>query len=286
MSNAPRPNGAGRDTSNVGLTQPRPIRLPGLYTESFGSGPNLVMLHGWAMHGGVWRDFAVALGRTYRVTLVDLPGHGLSAATTDFSLTGIVDAVAEVTPAPAHWLGWSLSALLVLALLERRPERVRSLTLVAGSPRFVAGPAWPGIDAGALRQMAVNLNADYSGTLRRFIGLQTHGHEDARGLARTLLARLAERPSPAAEALRGGLTLLLESDLRPALRRAGACPMLSLLGSHDRLVPQSVAGVLRGETPQLETHIIQGAAHLPFLTHPGETLGLLESFLRRVPCHL
>ncbi|HNK33080.1 MAG TPA: pimeloyl-[acyl-carrier protein] methyl ester esterase, partial [Plasticicumulans sp.] len=27
-----------------------------LYCQSWGSGPDLVLLHGWGMHGGVWDD--------------------------------------------------------------------------------------------------------------------------------------------------------------------------------------------------------------------------------------
>ncbi|MBS4051006.1 MAG: pimeloyl-ACP methyl ester esterase, partial [Methylomonas sp.] len=34
------------------------------------------MLHGWAMHTGVWRDFARRLAEYYQVICVDLPGHG------------------------------------------------------------------------------------------------------------------------------------------------------------------------------------------------------------------
>ena len=50
--------------------------------ESFGAGgsPDLVLLHGWAMHSGVWRGVRDRLAEHFRLHLVDLPGHGLSPA--------------------------------------------------------------------------------------------------------------------------------------------------------------------------------------------------------------
>lgn len=47
-----------------------------LYCQSWGSGPDLVLLHGWGMHGGVWDDTVEAFIDDWRVTVIDLPGHG------------------------------------------------------------------------------------------------------------------------------------------------------------------------------------------------------------------
>src|SRR5688500_8182121 len=49
-----------------------------LYVESIGAGPDLVMLHGWAMHSGAWGGAVDRLTRHFRLHLVDLPGHGFS----------------------------------------------------------------------------------------------------------------------------------------------------------------------------------------------------------------
>ena len=49
-----------------------------LYVESEGRGAPIVLLHGWGMHGGIWDECAAALADDWRVSKVDLPGHGLS----------------------------------------------------------------------------------------------------------------------------------------------------------------------------------------------------------------
>lgn len=255
-------------------------RTPGVHVESFGAGPELVMLHGWAMHGGVWRDFAERLSSGYRISLVDLPGHGHSGPLPEYTLATIADAVLAVAPPQAHWLGWSLGALLGLGMVNRQPERIDSLTLIAGSPRFTACGDWPGVAPEQLGQVAVDLEQDYAGTLKRFIALQTYGQAHARQLARHLHARLEECPAPETGALRGGLALLQSLDLRTTL---AACevPVLAILGAHDRLVPKAVAPALQALNAGLEAHTLPMAAHLPFLTHPEDTVGLTRAFLGR-----
>ena len=46
--------------------------------ETQGAGADLVMIHGWAMHAGIFAGLARALAPNFRLHLVDLPGHGYS----------------------------------------------------------------------------------------------------------------------------------------------------------------------------------------------------------------
>ncbi len=45
-----------------------------------GEGRDLVLLHGWAMHGGIFTDLLPELKQHHRVHVIDLPGHGQSDA--------------------------------------------------------------------------------------------------------------------------------------------------------------------------------------------------------------
>ena len=85
-----------------------------VHVESVGRGRPLVLLHGWGMHSGLWSPLLPWLIESYRLHLVDLPGHGYSDALVTpppLSLRRVVEAVelamAE-TPAPLMILGWSL----------------------------------------------------------------------------------------------------------------------------------------------------------------------------------
>ena len=49
-----------------------------LHIATSGEGPPLVLIHGWAMHGGVFAPLVERMRARHTLHLVDLPGHGLS----------------------------------------------------------------------------------------------------------------------------------------------------------------------------------------------------------------
>lgn len=253
-------------------------RTRGIHIECLGNGPDLVMLHGWAMHGGLLRGLAEQLSADYRVSLIDLPGHGGSGPIDDYSLASVTDLLAQAAPPKAHWLGWSLGALLALGVADVHPERVRSLVMISGTPRFTAETDWPGVESALLQQMSINLEQDFCGTLKRFIGLQTFNQENPRALAKQIHDMLDERPMPDKVALSGGLALLRDVDARPMLARLQK-QVLAIMGAQDRLVPKLLAPRLRELSPSVEVQELPKAAHLPFLTHSGETACLIRDFL-------
>ena len=70
----------------------------GLYVESNGSGPDLVLLHGWGMNAAVWGGFATELAPHFRLHCVDLPGHGASHACAPCTLDELADRLAAALP--------------------------------------------------------------------------------------------------------------------------------------------------------------------------------------------
>ena len=54
--------------------------MSALYHEVRGSGPDLVLLHGWSLNLGVWESLARELATRFRIIAIDLPGHGDSPA--------------------------------------------------------------------------------------------------------------------------------------------------------------------------------------------------------------
>ena len=49
-----------------------------MYIESRGQGPALALIHGWAMHGGLFGPLVDRLADRYTLHLIDLPGHGFA----------------------------------------------------------------------------------------------------------------------------------------------------------------------------------------------------------------
>jgi len=254
-----------------------------LHRESMGSGPDLFLLHGWGMHGGVWERLAASLSGAYRVTVAELPGHGRSRYGIGGSLEEWADACLEAAPDRAVWIGWSLGGTLALEAALRSPQRVRALVPVSATPRFVQGPDWPhAMPAATLTRFREALEQDPAATLERFLALQVKGDEQARPLLRLLRGILADRSNPHPGALDDGLRLLQESDLRARLAQL-AVPSLWLFGERDTLVPRRWAGELPRLLPGARLLTIPGAAHLPFLSHPRQCASPLRAFLQELP---
>jgi pimeloyl-[acyl-carrier protein] methyl ester esterase len=240
-----------------------------LHTITLGDGPDVVLLHGWGMHSGVWTDVAKALSDEYRVTLMDLPGHGDSPpGSGGADLPSLCDEVAGNAPPAAIWVGWSLGGLLVQWIAARMPDRVTRLALIASSPRFVRGPDWPcAMEPGVLGAFAESLDRDPDGTLKRFLALQVHGSARAREQLRQLQALVVGRRLPDLAALRDGLALLAGEDLRGMLADI-VCPTVLLMGQRDNLVPAHAGRLMRELLPNARLQVFPDAGHAPFLSHP------------------
>lgn len=249
-----------------------------IYLEEAGSGPPLVLLHGWGLHGGVWERSARELAGRYRVIRPDLPGFGRSAPHEGvWSAPSLAGRLAAALPRGAVWIGWSLGGLLALAAApSASPAR---LVLVGSTPRFVQGEGWPhALAASVLEGFAEELERDYRATLLRFLALQARGSERAREELRGLREILFAHGEPAPAALRGGLSILRESDLRPALSKIEV-PVLVLHGERDMLVPVAAAAAMAEQLPGGRLALIPGAGHAPFLSHPDLFHGAIRSFL-------
>ncbi|MEO1767010.1 pimeloyl-ACP methyl ester esterase BioH [Thiobacter aerophilum] len=250
----------------------------GLHVERCGHGPDLVLLHGWGLHGGVWQDLAEALAPRFRLHVPDLPGHGASASITPYDLDALAAALAQVLPAGAHVCGWSLGGQVALRLAQHWPGHVARLTLIATTPCFRRRPDWPhGMDEASLAEFARNLEADYEGTLKRFLALTARAGEGARGVIARLRASLFTRGRPVPEALRAGLAILREADMRGELAQVMQ-PALVIHGSHDNVTPPAAGRWLAQHLPDGRLLEVAGAAHAPFLSHRAQVAQAVEAF--------
>lgn len=252
--------------------------MPKCYSETFGTGKPVTLVHGWAMHSGIWRGFARQLAEHHQVTCIDLPSHGRSEKLSPFNLETVVDALVNALPeTPSCWLGWSLGATVVLDIARRYPERVNALILLAGNPLFVSANDWAGVKPAVLDAFADNLTMNCQATLLRFLALQVNGLPDGKTLLKDLKAAIMQCPAPDNDSLQGGLEILKHTDLRAALAEL-ELPVSVILGGKDTLVPVAVAEHLRS-LGIAHPSIINGAGHVPFLSHPQHLLALINRFM-------
>lgn len=245
-----------------------------LYTQTQGTGPDLILIHGWAIHSGIWQSLLPELTKHFRVTVVDLPGFGQSELLeNDYNLLNIVDRIIREVPSPAYWLGWSLGGQVTLTAAIHYPERVLKAIIVTSSPKFIGNKTWPGLSWSILQQFAQNLAFDYETTFARFITSQLLHSEHLHEVKNIIQAALQQR-APSLKALMKGFKIIRETDLRPELIKI-TCPTLYIYGRSDALVPIAVAGEIAKLHPGAAIEIIKRAGHAPFLSHPEEFMTLV-----------
>ncbi|NOQ16249.1 MAG: pimeloyl-ACP methyl ester esterase BioH [Methyloprofundus sp.] len=252
-----------------------------IYQEVFGQGEPVVMLHGWAMHTGIWRSFAETLSKDRQVICMDLPGHGHSDNVSPYGMEAIVDAIHDALP-KRHCIivGWSLGGNIALRLAEKYPQRVRSLVLIGSNPHFLQAKQWLGVNAEVLKEFANNLQNNPTATLLRFMSLQLQGMANMKVVFKEIKAAMQECAPPEADVLMGGLEILRTVDLRAALHDL-VVPVQIILGDLDTLVPVVVGKQCKQLQSRLEIEIISGAGHMPFITHQQQVTRIVSDFIAR-----
>lgn len=254
--------------------------MSALHVASLGRGPNLVLLHGWGMHGGVWLDLASRLASNFRVHCVDLPGYGDSALPAFWSLQSVAECLDEYFDGPVNVCGWSLGGLIAAQWAAIAPATITHLIGIGATPCFVERPDWPeGLPAGLLDSFAQALIDNYRATLLRFLAVEMKGDVAAGEGMRQLRKYLFERPMPQTSALDAGLAVLRETDAR-LLFRSLSQPSLFIFGERDMLVRPATEGWFAKHVANAQTVVYPGLGHAPFLTAPAEIAQRITAF-----CH-
>ncbi len=242
----------------------------------------MLALHGWGMNSRVWEPVREALESRFEVSWLDLPGHGVNRDVEAGSMDALIQRVLNAMPKESHLLGWSLGGLIAQQLAQQQPASIKSLSLIASTPRFSQAGDWPNaMSQDVLAQFSSRLKQDFDGTLKRFIALQFMGIKNSKTIQRELISEILQnRPSQAALEL--GLELLRHCDFRQS---TFTMPTHWMLGGKDRLVPVAVVDDIKKLRPKDTITVIEAAGHAPFISHPQAFTEALFEFIKKQDCH-
>jgi 2-succinyl-6-hydroxy-2,4-cyclohexadiene-1-carboxylate synthase len=249
-----------------------------LHVERRGSGPSLVLSHGFGGSARNFRPQARALSSTHEVVVYDTRGHARSPAPDDpeeyreAELVGDLLRLIEGAKSPLILGGLSLGAYTALRAALAAPERVRGLVLAS----------FPSTEPGTRRsQWALGFAdaIDREGLERageQYVwGPSSRFDDNARSFIRRGL--LEHAPHALAAILRNVLAQIPQPDeLSTELSRL-VVPTLIVVGSEDKpaLAPcERLAALL----PRAELAVVPGAGHVVNLAAPEAFNRLLESF--------
>jgi pimeloyl-ACP methyl ester carboxylesterase len=246
--------------------------------ERAGDGPPLVLAHGAAEDGRVWRPQLDALADELTVVAWDEPGAGRSSdVPAGFGLEDYASCLAAVVEAvglgPAHVAGLSWGGTVVQELYRRRPELVATLILVDTYAGWKGSLPEAEVRArvdGARRMLAAP-PAEFDPTLPGLFA----GEPPAELVP--LLEEMTAAVRPASLATQ--LAIMAEADQRDLLPRI-AVPTLLVWGELDVRSPLSVAREFERAIPDAQLVVLPGAGHVSNLERPGEFNEAVRAFCR------
>jgi pyruvate dehydrogenase E2 component (dihydrolipoamide acetyltransferase) len=249
------------------------------YLRQGDGGEPVVLLHGFGGDLNNWLFTAPALAGERAVYALDLPGHGGSSKDVGSgALDVLARAVLQFLGAEGlervHLIGHSLGGLVAATVALEHPERVRSLTLVAGAGLgeeinrdYVEGF----VSASGRRELKPVLQllfADESLVTRQLV-------EDVLKYKRIDGVGEALRAIADGMADEGGQRTVIADRLGEL-----EAPLLVVWGREDRIFPVAHAERLPRDA---DLHVLDGVGHAPHMEAAGEVNRILERFLAGVP---
>jgi 3-oxoadipate enol-lactonase len=252
--------------------------------DDVGSGPPLVLLHGFPFNRSMWREQAEALSGRYRVITPDLRGFGETTfvggvekdepATMNLMAQDVVELMDQLGITRAVIGGLSMGGYVTLALVHKFRLRVRALILANTRAQADTDEARANREQQARNVLADGLSPLVEAMLPKLLTPSTLAEQPliVERLRRMMTSVKAEG---AAAALRG---MALRSD-RTFFLPDIIAPTLIIVGSEDRITPTADAELMRREIRGSRLEVIEGAAHVSNLERPMQFNYALKDFL-------
>jgi pimeloyl-ACP methyl ester carboxylesterase len=241
-----------------------------IYYEVHGSGPPLLLTHGYSLTSAMWQGQIEALSRHHQLIVWDMRGHGrsdypddpsaYSEALTVADMAALLD---EVGASSAIVGGLSLGGYMSLAFYRAHPQRVEALLIIDTGPGFKKDEA----------RAAWNKRAQNTGDRFEREGLSgleltsrersTASHRDASGLARAARGMLTQRDASVIELL---------PDIK--------VPSLVVVGADDTPF-LAASDYMAAKIPGAKKAVIPAAGHVVNIDAPAAFINAVLPFLEQ-----
>jgi pimeloyl-ACP methyl ester carboxylesterase len=239
-----------------------------IYYEVHGSGPPLLLTHGYSSTGEMWQGQVAALSKHHKLVLWDMRGHGrsdypddpaaYSEAATVADMAALLD---EVGADSAIVGGLSLGGYMSLAFYRAHPKRVSALLIIDTGPGFKKDEARAAWNKRAL-ETADRFDREGLAVLKSASRERSGvSHRDASGLARAARGMLTQRDARVIEVL---------PDIK--------VPALVVVGADDAPF-LAASGYMAAKIPGAAKVVIPAAGHAVNIDQPQAFIDAVLPFL-------
>ncbi len=260
-----------------------------LYYEATGSGPPILLVHGWTMSGRFWKRQVEALSRDRTVVTMDLRAHGNSSKvlhghTIPQYARDVRTIIESLKLEDVALVGWSLAGPVVLeSWRQLGADRIRSLALVDTTPAPFSHGDWNahplrGHDYDQLNARFAALFGDRETFARQFIDSMFKGGTAPAEDMRWMLAESMKAPSAVAVAIYSDFvmrdyTSVLRTITVPTIVFAGDSNVFRRGIEQGRWVAEQIPAASFVASPT--------GGHLLFYEEPDRFNAELTTFLAR-----
>ena len=243
-----------------------------IYYEVHGSGPPLILTHGYSSTSTMWKGQIEALSKHHELIVWDMRGHGQSDYPADpaayseaLTVADIAALLDKVGAAKAIVGGLSLGGYMSLAFYRAHPERVRALLIIDTGPGFKKDDAREVWNARA-RATADRFDREGLDVLKSASRERsTVSHRDALGLAHAARGMLTQRDAKVIEVL-------------PQIK----VPALVVVGADDTPF-LAASDYMAAKIPGAKKAVIPAAGHAVNIDQPQAFIEAVMPFLDALP---
>lgn len=255
-----------------------------LFYKESGSGQEaIVFSHGLLMDHTMFEAQRAAFEARYRVIAYDHrgqgqsadPGHGYDMDTVASDAAALIEAL---NAAPCHFAGLSMGGFVGMRLAARRPELIRTLTLMNTGAHKEA--AMSRLRYGILAQLVKIVGTGpFTGiAVQELFGKSTRSSTDPakQQMLKEWTAKLRSRPKNAAYALMG---VMNRPEFSAQELAAIRCPTLIIAGEDDTPQPPGNAEKLQAAIRGSRLVRIPGCGHSSSLEAPQEVIAAIREMI-------
>jgi 3-oxoadipate enol-lactonase len=254
-----------------------------LFATMIGTGPDVILLHPTPVHHAFWLPVAELLADRYRLTLMDLRGHGQSTAGAGvITMARLAEDTHAVLRAlkiqQAAFIGCSIGSSTLYEYWRRFPREVAALVFTCGKPQpdNAANREVRRESMRAAQQPGGGLAKFFDRMADTLIGPTARQHHpEIRAAARDMMNPVSLE---AMLAVQQGL--MERPDSVPTLKTI-AVPVCAIAGGEDQGSTPPEMRVIAEQAPDAEFHLLEDAGHFAPFEQPRKVAALIGNFLDR-----
>jgi pimeloyl-ACP methyl ester carboxylesterase len=247
------------------------------FTDS-GSGPALVLLHGYLESSEVWNGFGQSLSEDFRVIAIDLPGHGKSDVygevhSMEFMAAAIKDLLERLTTGKIFLVGHSLGGYVAMAFLELFPD------MLSGYCLFHSHPFADSAAALEKRKREIEIvkkgkkHLMYPDNIKRmFADSNLEKFPEALQRSKDIASRIP------GEGIIAVLNGMMQRPSRLSFMEEGRVPCLWILGAMDNYIPHDAITTGVNLPANAKVVTLKNSGHMGFIEEEDLSFRILRDF--------